>query len=301
MRLLNRLIVGVMPFVPKPIVRKVSARYVAGEDLSDAVATIRGLNELGACATLDVLGEFVSTQEEATRAADEYIEALDAIVESKIDSNVSVKLTHMGLLLDEEFCYQNVRRIVEAARERGNFVRIDMEDSPVTTATLDIYRRLREDFDNVGFVIQAYLRRSLADLVSMRELRPSVRVCKGIYVEPRAIAYKQRDVIVNNFALLVEELLTHDAYVGIATHDEHVVWEALRLLHQHQVPKDRYEFQMLLGVDNELRDILLGEGHKVRIYIPFGKAWYAYSMRRLKENPTIAWYVTKNMFRRSPR
>ena len=301
MRILNRLIVGVMPFVPKPIVRKVSARYVAGESLAEAAEVTARLNEKGACATLDVLGEFISTQDEARRAADEYIETLDLIAEKKLDANVSLKLTHMGLLLDKEFCYENVRRIVEAAKGHGNFVRIDMEDSPVTSDTLALYRRLRGDFDNVGFVIQAYLRRSLADLIAMRDLEPSVRVCKGIYVEPRAIAFKQRDVIVQNFGLLIEELITHNGYVGIATHDEHVVWEALRLLYQHDVPKDRYEFQMLLGVDHELRDILLGEGHKVRMYIPFGRSWYAYSMRRLKENPTIAWYVTKNMFRRSPR
>ncbi len=300
MKLLNRLIVSAMPLVPKPVVRRISARYVAGESLDDAIATVRDLNAKGARATLDVLGEFVATQDEASKAADEYIEALEAIDRDSLDSNVSVKLTHMGLLLDREFCYGNVRRIVEAAAAKKNFVRIDMEDSPVTSDTLAIYRRLREDFDNVGFVIQAYMRRSLDDLIAMRDLKPSVRVCKGIYVEPRKIAYKDRTVVIKNFGLLVEELVKNDGYVAIATHDERCVWEALRILYRYDVPKDRYEFQMLLGVDHELRDLLIDRGHPLRVYIPFGRSWYAYSMRRLKENPTIAWYVTKNLFRKQP-
>ncbi len=299
MRILDRLIVSTLPIVPRPIVGKISSRYVAGESLDQALETVRKLVAKGACTTLDVLGEFVKTKEEAGSAADEYIEALEAIDRDQLDSNVSVKLTHMGLLLDEEFCYENVRRIVERAKQLGNFVRIDMEDSPVTSSTLALYRRLREDYDNVGFVIQAYLRRSLDDLISMRDLKPSVRVCKGIYQERREIAYKDREIINRNFALLVEELLRNGGRVAIATHDERVVWDALRLLHELDVPKDRYEFQMLLGVDHQLRDILLAAGHRLRVYIPFGRAWYAYSMRRLKENPTIAWYVTKNLFKRT--
>jgi len=296
MSLFDRLIVGTMPFVPKPIVRKVSSRYVAGETLDDALSTVAELNRAGACATLDVLGEFITRVEEADAAADEYVEALDAIAAKGLDSNVSVKLTHLGLLLDEDRCYQNVKRVVEKAAEHGNFVRIDMEDSSVTQRTLDLYRRLRADHDNVGFVLQAYMRRSLGDLVSMREWKPNVRICKGIYIEPREIAYQDREIVRRNFALLVEELMTHEGYVGVATHDELVVFEALRTFHRHSISGDRFEFQMLLGVDLELRDILIRAGHKLRVYVPFGRSWYAYSMRRLKENPKIARYVIQNMF-----
>ena len=295
MNLFDRLIVGTMPFVPKPIVRKVSARYVAGESLDEALDTVAELNRAGACATLDVLGEFITRIEEADAAAEEYLEALDAIAAKGLDSNVSVKLTHLGLLLDEERCFQNVKRIVEKAAGHGNFVRLDMEDSSVTTRTLDMYRRLRADHENVGFVIQSYMRRSLDDLVSMREWKPNVRVCKGIYIEPRKIAYQDREIVRRNFALLVEELMTNDGYVGVATHDELVAFEALRTFHRHSIPSDRFEFQMLLGVDLELRDILIRSGHKLRVYVPFGRSWYAYSMRRLKENPKIARYVIQNL------
>jgi len=298
MKLFNRLIVSTLPLVPRSIVRRISSRYVAGERLDDALRVIRELNAQGATATLDVLGEFVEREEDAVSAAGDYIEALEAIDREKLDSNVSVKLTHLGLLLDRDFCFENVRRVVRAAADRRNSVRIDMEDSSVTTDTLALYRRLRQEYDNVGCVLQSYLRRSLDDLVAMRDLRPSVRICKGIYVEPREIAYQDPEIVRRNFTLLLEELFTHDGYAAIATHDERVVHEALALLYRHRVPRERYEFQMLLGVDQQLRDILIRDGHKLRVYIPFGRAWYAYSMRRLKENPKIAWYVTRNLFRR---
>jgi proline dehydrogenase len=297
MSIVDRLIVTILPFVPKPIVRRFSKRYVAGDSLDAAIRAVKELNTLGACATMDVLGEDVEDQKQASAAADEYLKVLEAIEREKLDSNVSVKLTHMGLKLDLDFCERNVARIVEEAKKRGNFVRIDMEDSSVTSKTLEIFRRLRERHENVGIVVQSYLRRTLADVVALRDLRPSYRVCKGIYQEPREIAFKDREIIIRNFALIVDDLFRNGSYVGIATHDEKVVFEALRLIHEHGLEKNQYEFQMLLGVDHQLRDILIREGHKVRIYVPFGESWYAYSMRRLKENPTIAWYVLRNLFK----
>jgi len=297
MSLIDRVLVTTLPFVPKPIVRRFSRRYVAGDSLDEAIRAVRDLNAAGACTTIDVLGEDVASEAEARAAADGYLRVLEAIEREKLDSNVSVKLTHMGLKLDPGFCHDNVARIVEEAKRRANFVRIDMEDSSVTTATIEVFRSLREKYDNVGIVVQSYLRRTLADVIAMRDLHPSVRVCKGIYREPRAIAFKDRDVIVRNFALVMDELFRRGSYVGVATHDEKVVFEALRLIWEHGLAKDRYEFQMLLGVDLELRDILIREGHKVRIYVPFGESWYAYSMRRLKENPAIARYIVRNLFR----
>ena len=219
MSIVNHVIVRLMPFIPKPIVRRISARYVAGETLDDALRTVRALNAVGACATLDVLGEFITRKEEATHAADEYIAALDAIAAQKLDSNVSVKLTHLGLLLDPAFCLENVRRIVTTAARHGNFVRIDMEDSSCTAATLEIHRALRRDFQNVGVVIQAYLRRSRADVQALAAERANVRLCKGIYVEPRPIAFRDREIVRQNFVDLLGILLRGGSYVGIATHD----------------------------------------------------------------------------------
>lgn len=300
MSLIDNLVVSILPYIPKPIVWKFSQRYIAGETAADAVRVVRQLNEKGFMATLDVLGEHVTDRTLALKAVEEYIRLLDTIAEEELDANISVKLTQFGLKVDKGFCLENAERVATAAHEHGNFMRIDMEDSTCTTDTLDIYLTLRRRLPNVGVVLQAYMRRSLQDIRWLAEElgEPlNIRVCKGIYVEPRQIAYKDKGVIVENFAWLVEELFKRKAYVGIATHDERVVWKSLLLIDQFGLAPNQYEFQMLYGVDSELADILLQAGHRLRIYVPYGSHWYQYSMRRLKENPEVAGYVFRNIFR----
>lgn len=298
MDLLNKLVVKLMPLVPKALVRNVANRYIAGDSIADAVRLVRNLNQRKMLATLDVLGEHISRKEEATATVNEYLEALEVIHREQLQSNISIKLTAFGLKLDFDFCLANVRRLVQRARELNNFVRIDMEDSSCTTDTLRIYDALRREFSNVGTVIQAYMRRSLTDIRGLMQngTPANFRLCKGIYVEPRAIAYKNRELINKNFTYLLQEMLRHQAYVGIATHDERLVWDAMRLVDEMKLPREKYEFQMLLGVDEELRDSIINAGHRLRVYVPFGKSWYAYSVRRLQENPQIAGYVIQNFF-----
>ncbi len=296
MELINRLVVTTLPLVPKPLVRRVANRYIAGDTIEDAVRLVRHLNQKGMMATLDVLGEHISKKEEAEATAANYLQALEAIHREKLDSNISIKLTAFGLKLDFDFCFNNVRRVVQRARELNNFVRIDMEDSTCTTDTLRLYDLLRKEFRSVGTVIQAYMRRALTDIRGLMQngAPTNIRLCKGIYVEPRHIAYKNRELINKNFTFLLTELMRKKAYVGIATHDERLVWDGMRLVDRLKIPREAYEFQMLLGVDEDLRDTIVQAGHRLRIYVPFGKAWYAYSVRRLQENPQIAGYAIQN-------
>jgi proline dehydrogenase len=296
MGILDKAIANSVPAIPRPVVRRISRRYIAGDTLEEAVATVRDLNRSGCVATIDLLGESTESKADAARTLHEYEKVIDALDEHSLESGISVKLTGLGLTINEELCRANLEQIVSYAGEKGRFVRVDMEDSPYTGVTLDMVINLHERHENVGAVIQAYMRRSLDDVVRLTEAGVSVRLCKGIYDEPRRIAYKDYDTVRENYRLLLEELLRGGSHVGIATHDEFLVWHALRLIHQLDVPKDRYEFQMLLGVDEELRRILVNVGHKVRVYVPFGKDWYEYSSRRLKENPKIAGYVAKDVF-----
>ena len=293
--MLDKAIAESVPFIPRPIVRRISRRYIAGDTLDEAVETVRNLNRSGCVATIDVLGESTESKADAAAKLRDYKKVIDALDKHDLYSGISVKLTGLGLDLDEELCRANLEEIVAYAAEKGRFVRVDMENSPYTGVTLDIVLDLHEGHGNVGAVIQAYMRRSLEDVGRLTEAGVSVRLCKGIYDEPRRVAYKDFDTVRENYRLLLEELLRGGSYVGIATHDEFLVWHALRLIHQLKVPKDRYEFQMLLGVDEELRGILVGAGHKLRVYVPFGEDWYAYSSRRLKENPKIAGYVAKDV------
>jgi proline dehydrogenase len=296
MGILDKAIANSVPAIPRPVVRRISRRYIAGDTLEEAVATVRDLNRSGCVATIDLLGESTESKADAARTLREYEKVIDVLDKHDLESGISVKLTGLGLTINEELCRANLEQIVSYAGEKGRFVRVDMEDSPYTSVTLDMVIDLHERHENVGAVIQAYMRRSLGDVVRLTEAGISVRLCKGIYDEPRRIAYKDFDTVRENYRLLLEELLRGGSYVGIATHDEFLVWHALRLIHQLEVPKDRYEFQMLLGVDEELRGILVGAGHKLRVYVPFGKDWYEYSSRRLKENPKIAGYVAKDVF-----
>jgi proline dehydrogenase len=276
-------------------VRKIAGRYMAGEELDEAIATIRNLNREGCAATVDVLGESTKSERDAAEKLDQYKQVLDALDEHDLESGISVKLTGLGLALDERLCRRNLEGIIAYAGERGRFVRVDMEDSPYTATTLELVLEMHERHGNTGAVIQAYMRRSLKDVMRLAEAGVSVRLCKGIYDEPREIAYKDFDTVRQNYVLLLEELFKGGVYVGVATHDEYLVWHALRLIHQMGLSRDRYEFQMLLGVDEELRRILVNVGHKVRVYVPFGKDWYEYSTRRLKENSKIARYVAKDV------
>ncbi|NOX88787.1 MAG: proline dehydrogenase [Calditrichaeota bacterium] len=300
MSLLDKMVVWSLPLVPKPIVKIFSKIYIAGSKLEDGVVTVRKLNKKGMMATMDLLGEFCDTKEKAEKAADAYIEILHTIQSEGLNSNVSLKPTHMGLLIDKEFCYRNIRRIVAEAEKLNNFVRIDMEDHTTTTDTIEMYLRLKEEFDDhVGTVIQAYLRRTMEDINHLIKHKANLRLCKGIYVEPREIAYKDMAIINENFKYNLEKLLANGCYVGIATHDEKLVWHALMLIEKYNLKPEQYEFQMLLGVDEKLREIIVNAGHRLRVYVPFGEDWYGYSTRRLKENPKMAGIVFKRVMRLS--
>jgi proline dehydrogenase len=293
--LLDRAIARLLPAVPKPIVQKVSERYIAGTDLADACRVVKELNSAGKMATIDVLGEEITTREEALAIVRAYHDVFEAIQEEGLDSNVSVKLTGLGLKLGYELCKENLRTVVRHAGESGNFVRIDMEDSSCTSDTLRLYRELREEgLENLGIVLQAYLQRTIRDIRALAPLRPNVRLCKGIYVERPLIAYNDFDAVRQNFVRCLSELLRAGCYVGIATHDRWLITEGLRLVGEHGLKPEEYEFQMLLGVRELLGDRLVREGHRLRIYVPFGEDWYAYSMRRLQENPKIAGYIASD-------
>lgn len=298
MELLNRWIVSTLPLVPRSVVRKIADRYIAGETLREAVAVVQRANAKGLLATLDLLGEDVTTaqQAECNLAAD--LEILRVIADLKLQSNISVKPTALGLKAGSEVCVQNMRKLLGEAKRMGIFVRFEMEDSSTTEDTIRVFETLRAEFDNVGLVIQAYLRRTLADLRRLSTIHGlNIRLVKGVYVEPFRIAYGSREIVNKNYVQLLEEALCSKIYVAIATHDEELVWEALRLIDKHGISKDSYEFQMLLGVGDALQQVLLDGGHRVRLYVPYGREWYAYSMRRLRENPRIAGYVMKDLFR----
>lgn len=298
MKIIQKTISQVLPFVPKPIVGFFAKEYIAGPNLDDAVRVVKDLMSQGACATIDVLGEEIKEKEHALEVAKQYKEVVHKIDAESLDSTVSIKLTSLGLKIDLDFCYDNVCSLLEEAKKFGNFITIDMEDHTCTTDTLNIFKRLRKDFENVGTVLQSYMRRTIQDVNDLLPLKPNIRVCKGIYNEPREIAYKDDFIINQNFTYAVEKLLCNGCYVGIATHDEKLVWEGLRIIDECKLRKDQYEFQMLLGVDNQLRRIILEAGHKLRVYVPFGKEWFAYSTRRLKENPNVAGHIMRSSVKR---
>jgi proline dehydrogenase len=292
MGLVDSAIVRFLPAVPKPVVRRISERYIAGEHLDDALRVVRSLNDQGKLATIDVLGEEIGSPDEARAIAMTYNDSLDAFARGRLESNVSVKPTALGLKLGYDLCKENLEDVVRHAAELGNFVRIDMEDASTTDDTLRLYRELRAaGCENVGVVFQACLKRTLQDIRDLAELRPNVRLCKGIYVEPPEIAYRDFDSIRVSFVQALEELLEAGCYVGIATHDEWLVEQGQRLTGARGLGPEEYEFQLLLGVRPSLGDELVRGGHRLRIYTPFGEHWYAYSLRRLQENPKIAGYI----------
>ena len=300
MNLVNQFMVSVVKFLPRCVVKPFAMHYIAGEELNDAISRVTRLNSLGMMGTLDVLGENTRTEEDALLAAKACEQVLHAIDENHLDANLSVKLTQLGLQIDQELCHFHVKNILEIAERHKNFVRIDMEDSPTTSATLRLYERLRsEGFKNTGVVIQANLRRSELDVKRLIEMKANVRLCKGAYVEPKTLAFQNREEIRLNYLKLLRSLLDGKCYVGIATHDDFLVRGAYHYIQDTKLQKSDYEFQMLLGVKVPLRKSIVADGHRLRVYVPFGEHWYAYSLRRFQENPRRARYVFRALFSRS--
>ncbi len=298
---INRALVSLLPWMPRGLVWRFSRRYIAGETLREALDLVAALNQSGMSATLDVLGEDSTTPAQAEASKRAYLTALAEIGRRGLDCNISVKLSQMGLRFAPGACREIARELAAAAHSYGNFLRIDMEDSSVTSATLDIYRELRREFAGVGTVIQAYLRRSDADVRALLAEGPTnLRICKGIYVESPEIAFQGREEIRASFRALLARLFAAGAVrVGIATHDPPIIAAACELIEAHRTLPAGYEFQMLLGVAERLRAELVRAGHPLRVYIPYGEAWFAYSYRRLRENPRIAGHIVRNLFRRS--
>ncbi len=299
MALLDRAIVRFLPAVPRPVVQRLSSRYIAGSRLEDARRVVEELNAGGKMATIDVLGEEITNPDDARAIARAYLDVFAEIDRASLDSNVSVKLTGLGLKLGYDLCRENLETVVGDARGRANFVRIDMEDSTTTDDTLAIYRELRDaGYDNVGVVLQASLRRTVQDVDDLADLKPSVRLTKGIYIEPERIQYRDADAVRASFVRALEALLEIGAYPAIATHDEWLIERSLERVRAAGLERDEYELQMLLGVRPQRADELVRDGHRVRIYVPYGNQWYAYSIRRLQENPKIAGYIASDTISR---
>jgi len=302
--MINTLISHVLPYLPKQLVWVFSKQYIAGETIEQAIENSKQLNNDGIMTTLDVLGEFITTLEEAEANKKEYLKVIEKAEVAAVNGNYSLKPTFFGLLIDSEVAYRHIREIVEKAASYGNFVRIDMEDSPCTDMSIELLRKLKAEFPaNVGLVFQAYLKRTLTDLKNLTDLHSpelplNFRICKGIYQEPAEIAYKQHDVINEHYIEDVEYLFQQKMYPAIATHDKALIDASLELIRKYKVPKDMYEFQMLYGVTPGLRKSLVDGGHRMRVYVPFGKQWFGYCTRRLKENPKMAGVILKALFKK---
>jgi proline dehydrogenase len=298
----NKIIAAILPYFPKKFIWIFSRSYISGETLDDAMRVSKDLNSKHIKVTLDVLGEFIKTLDEAESNKNEYLNLIDISYKNRIDGNFSIKPTSFGLLLDKEKCYQYTREIVAKAATYNGFIRIDMEDSPCTDDEITLFRRLKAEFpSNVGLVIQAYLRRTFKDLEQMLDLNSaevpvSYRLCKGIYVEPEAIAFKKYEEINQHYLEDLEFIFRNKIHVGIATHDKPLIEGAYKLIKKYNVPRHMYEFQMLYGVTPRLRESIVNEGHTMRVYVPFGKQWFGYSTRRLKENPKMASHIIKAVF-----
>ncbi|MDE0960637.1 MAG: proline dehydrogenase family protein [Planctomycetota bacterium] len=295
---INKAIVALLPLIPRSMVWWVSRRYIAGKTLEDALLCVEKLNAQGMSATLDVLGEDTTDHPAALAGEQIYQSALREISGRGLNANISVKLSMLGLKIDPAFCQSILLRLIQSAELYDNYVRMDMEDSSVTAVTLELYRKMRAKSDRIGAVVQAYLRSteaSVAELLS--EGVTNLRICKGIYIEPEEIAFTDFYEVQDSFRATLRLLLENGAQrVGIATHDPELVLSSLEVIKELEIPKERYEFQMLLGVAEKMRGDLVADGHPLRVYVPFGEEWYAYSTRRLRENPQIAGHVVKNLF-----
>jgi len=298
----NRFIASILPYFPKKFIWIFSRPYIAGETMEDAMRVSKELNRKQIMVTLDVLGEFIKTLEEAEANKTEYLNLIDITYKNGITGNFSVKPTSFGLLIDKEICHDHIREIVAKAASYNGFIRIDMEDSPCTDLEIELFRKLKTEYPgNVGLVIQAYLKRTYQDIKGMQDLNNpefplSFRLCKGIYVEHESIAFKKYEEINRSFLEDLELMFINKNYVGIATHDKPLVEGACKLIEKYSVPKEMYEFQMLYGVTPKLRENIVSDGHRMRVYVPFGKKWFGYSTRRLKENPKMASHIIKAIF-----
>jgi proline dehydrogenase len=298
----NKLIAATLPYFPKKFIWIFSKSYISGETLEDAIRASKELNSKNMKVTLDVLGEFIKNLDEAETNKKEYLHLIDVASQNKIDGNFSVKPTSFGLLIDKDVCYSHIREIVAKAASYNNFIRVDMEDSPCTDLEIELFRKLKGEFPkNVGLVLQAYLKRTRSDIEKMLDLNSpetslNYRLCKGIYVEPEAIAFKKYEEINEHYLDDLELMFRNKIYAGIATHDKPLVEGALKLIEKYNVPKNMYEFQMLYGVTPGLRESIVSAGHTMRVYVPFGKQWFGYSTRRLKENPKMASHIIKALF-----
>ena len=302
--MLNKIISNVLPFFPEKLIWQFSKNYIAGESVLDAIAAARALNRENTMVTLDILGEFIENMDQARANRDEYISLIDTIEATDVNGNYSLKPTMFGLLIDKKQCYQYIRDIVEKAASHNNFIRIDMENSPCVDDSIDMFRRLKAEFPgNVGLVLQAYLKRTFSDIQNMLDLRSeeadlNFRLCKGIYVEPPEIAYKDYHEINAHYLEDLEFMLKNNIYASIATHDKPLIQGALSLIEKYRIPKNKYEFQMLYGVTPAQRKSLAKAGHRVRVYVPFGKQWFGYSTRRLKENPAMVSHIMKALLKK---
>jgi proline dehydrogenase len=301
--MLNKLIADTIPYFPKKFVWMFSKRYVAGENIDDGLNISKQLNKNGILVTVDLLGEFIHTLKEAETNKNEYLKIIDRFTSENVIGNFSVKPTSFGLLIDKEKCCQFIREVVNKAASTNNFVRIDMEDSLCTSPEIELFIRLKEEFPkNVGLVLQAYLKRTYSDIEKMigtshsEEFPLNFRLCKGIYIESEEIAYKNFYEIRHHYLMALDLMLRNGIYTAIATHDPYLVNEAMNLIIKHTVPKEMYEFQMLYGVAPALRDKIVAEGHTMRIYVPYGKEWFGYCSRRLKENPSMVNDIIRAMF-----
>ena len=298
----NKTIAATLPYMPQKFVWIFSKRYVAGKTLDEAIQYCKDLNAQGIKITIDVLGEFIKNMDEAEQNKNEYLHVIDSTEKNKITGNYSLKPTMFGLLLDKEACYKHIREIVAKAAEYNNFVRVDMEDTPCTDLEIELFRKLKKEFPkNVGLVVQAYLKRTLQDVTNLLDVNtPDIpmnyRLCKGIYNEPKELAYKLYEEINQHYLEDLEFMFKNKIFVGIATHDKPLVDGAFKLIEKYNVPKNMYEFQMLLGVTPELRKSILDKGHNMRVYVPYGTKWFAYCTRRLKENPKMAGMIIKALF-----
>ena len=298
----NKLIAAILPYFPKKFVWIFSKPYISGETMDDAIKASRDLNNKGIKVTLDVLGEFINNMDEALANKEEYLELIKLSEKNKIDGNYSLKPTSFGLLIDKDICYKHIREIVALAASYNNFVRVDMEDSPCVDLEIELFRKLKAEYPkNVGLVLQSYMRRTHKDINDMLDLNNEAtplnyRLCKGIYVEPEEIAFKKYEEVNTHFLEDLEFMFKNKIYPGIATHDKPLIDGAYKLIEKYKVPLEMYEFQMLYGVAPKLRESIVEAGHTMRVYVPFGKQWFGYSTRRLKENPKMAWHIMKAIF-----
>src|SRR5215813_11680911 len=279
--------------------KKLTTRFVAGDTIDEVVPLIRQLNSENCTASFDHLNESVGSAAEAEHEVSEYLNILAQIDESHIRSNVSIKLTQFGLGLDTELAYRNARQIVEDAQRRGNFVRVDMEGSDVTQVTIDIFKRLRAEFglNDVGIVLQSYLHRTLDDAKELLKLPARIRICKGAYSEPPEVAYPNKKDVDDNYVRVMQMLLSSGVYHGIATHDPKMIDATIDFANKEGIGKEAFEFQMLYGIRRDLQEQLARDGYNMRVYVPYGKHWYPYFMRRLAERPANIWFVMKNLWK----